>query len=113
MQHPIHVDASTFESEVLRSDIPVLVDFWAAWCPPCRLIAPVLDELATRHEGRLKVAKLDVDAEPGLAATFRVSGIPTLILFEGGAPAKTLVGARPLAALERELGLERPAEVTA
>ncbi len=102
---PIHVDQSTFEEHVLSADTPVLVDFWAAWCPPCRMIAPILDELAERHEGRLKIAKVDVDADPGLAATFQVSGIPTLILFEGGTPTKTLVGARPLAALERELGL--------
>jgi thioredoxin 1 len=107
---PIHVTAETFEQDVLASDVPVLVDFWAAWCPPCRLIAPILDQLAERHDGRLRVAKVDVDADPGLAATYRVSGIPTLILFEGGAPAKTLVGARPLAALEAELGLTAPAE---
>jgi thioredoxin 1 len=107
---PIHVTAETFEQDVLASDVPVLVDFWAAWCPPCRMIAPILDQLAERHDGRLKVAKLDVDADPGLAATYRVSGIPTLILFENGAPAKTLVGARPLAALEAELGLTAPAE---
>lgn len=108
--NPIPVTADDFEREVLASDVPVLVDFWAAWCPPCRLIAPVLDELAERHDGRLKVAKVDVDADPGLAATYRVSGIPTLILFENGTPSQTLVGARPLASLEAELGLSAPAE---
>lgn len=105
---PVHVTEATFETEVLASEIPVLVDFWAAWCPPCRMISPILDELAVRHDGALKVAKVDVDADPGIAATFRVSGIPTLILFEHGAPVRTLVGARPLAALERELGLPSP-----
>lgn len=107
---PIHVTSATFEQEVLASEVPVLVDFWAAWCPPCRLIAPVLDELAERHDGRLKVAKVDVDSDPDLAGMYRVSGIPTLILFEDGVPARTLVGARPLAALEAELGLSTPVE---
>lgn len=102
---PIHVTAETFDTEVRASDVPVLVDFWAAWCPPCRVIAPILDELAERHDGKIKVAKVDVDEHPGLAGEFRVSGIPTLVLVENGEPTLTLVGARPLAALERELGL--------
>ncbi len=102
---PIHVTADTFDTEVRKSATPVLVDFWAPWCPPCRLIAPVLDELAERHDGSLKIAKVNVDEHPELAAEFRVSGIPTLVLVEDGAATRTLVGARPLAALERELGL--------
>ena len=102
---PIHTTEATFESDVLGSDVPVLVDFWAAWCGPCRMVAPILDQLAERNAGRLTVAKVDVDREPGLAATYRVSGIPTLILFDGGVPVKTIVGARPLASLERELDL--------
>jgi thioredoxin 1 len=110
---PIHVDQPAFEREVLEADVPVLVDFWASWCPPCRMIAPILDQLAERHAGRLKVAKVDVDAEPGLAATYQVSGIPTLLLFEDGQVTRTLVGARPLAALEAELGLAGAAEALA
>lgn len=106
---PIHVTADTFETEVRASPIPVLVDFWAPWCPPCRLVAPVLDELAERHDGSLKVAKVNVDDHPELAAEFRVSGIPTLVLVEAGTATRTLVGARPLAALERELGLAEAA----
>jgi thioredoxin 1 len=102
---PIHVTADTFPTEVRDSDVPVLVDFWAAWCPPCRVISPILDELAERHDGRIKVAKVDVDAYPELAAEYRVSGIPTLVLVENGEATRTLVGARPLAVLERELGL--------
>lgn len=107
---PIHVTTESFERDVLASDVPVLVDFWAPWCPPCRMIAPILDELAERHDGRLSVAKVNVDEHPGLAATYGVSSIPTLVLIEDGVPARTLVGARPLAALERELGLPAPAE---
>lgn len=107
---PIHVTTESFERDVLASDVPVLVDFWAPWCPPCRMIAPILDELAERHDGRLSVAKVNVDEHPGLAATYGVSSIPTLVLIEDGVPARTLVGARPLAALERELGLPEPVE---
>ncbi len=106
---PTHVTPDTFEAEVRSSTIPVLVDFWAPWCPPCRLIAPVLDELAERHAGSIKIAKVNVDEHPALAAEFRVSGIPTLVLVENGAATRTLVGARPLAALERELGLAEAA----
>ncbi len=107
---PIHVTAESFETDVLASEVPVLVDFWAPWCPPCRMIAPILDQLAERHDGRLAVAKVNVDDHPGLAATYGVSGIPTLVLIEDGSPTRTLVGARPLAVLERELGLPSPAE---
>ena len=110
---PIRVDHESFEQVVLDADVPVLVDFWAAWCPPCRMVAPILDQLADRHDGRLQVAKVDVDAEPGLAATFGISGIPTLLLFEGGRVTKTIVGARPLAALEQELGLAEAPEAVA
>ena len=106
---PIHVTAASFDEEVRNSETPVLVDFWAPWCPPCRVIAPILDELAERHDGRLKVAKVNVDEHPELAAEFRVSGIPTLVLVEGGVASHTIVGARPLAVLERELGLTEQA----
>lgn len=103
MAHPITVDDTTFKSEVLESTLPVLVDFWAAWCAPCKMIAPIVEELATEYQGRIKVAKLDVDANPQTAAQFGVMSIPTLILYRGGKPEKRIVGYRPKASLKSEL----------
>ena len=97
------VTDASFGQDVLASNIPVLVDFWATWCGPCRMVAPVLEEIATEKVGELTVAKLDVDANPATARDFQVVSIPTLILFKGGKPVKRIVGAKGKAALLREL----------
>lgn len=100
-------DLATFTKEVLQSDVPVLVDFWAAWCGPCRMVAPELEALAKEYGGAVKIVKVDVDANPQVAQQYRVQGIPTLGLFEAGKLTKQLVGARPRRAIESELGLAR------
>lgn len=88
-----HVTDTTFEFEVLQSELPVLVDYWAEWCGPCRMIAPILDEIATTYEGKLKIAKMNVDQNQSIPAQFGIRGIPTLMIFKGGKLAKTHVGA--------------------
>ena len=87
------VTDQTFEEEVLKSDIPVLVDFWAAWCGPCRAIAPVIEELAEEYQGRLKVCKLNVDENPVTPGKYGIRAIPTLIFFKGGQPVESITGA--------------------
>ena len=99
----VTVSDDTFAEQVLASSTPVLVDFWAAWCGPCRMVAPVLDEIAQEKAGSLTVAKVDVDANPGTARDFQVVSIPTLILFKNGQPVKRIVGAKGKAALLREV----------
>lgn len=89
----VHVTDATFDEEVLNSDLPVLVDFWAEWCGPCKMIAPILDEIANEYTGKLKVCKVDVDANPDIAPKFGIRGIPTLIAFKGGNAEATKVGA--------------------
>ena len=89
----VHATDATFYEEVLNSDLPVLVDFWAEWCGPCKMIAPVLDEIAGEYAGKLKIAKVDVDANPDIPQKFGIRGIPTLIVFKGGNAEATKVGA--------------------
>lgn len=88
-----HISDSTFEQEVVKSDIPVLVDYWAEWCGPCKMIAPILDEIASEYEGRLKIAKLNIDENPATPPKFGIRGIPTLMIFKGGDVQSTKVGA--------------------
>jgi thioredoxin 1 len=88
-----HVSDSTFEKDVLQSDNPVLVDFWAEWCGPCKMFAPVLDEVAKTYEGKLTVAKLDIDANPATPNKFGIRGMPTIILYKGGQVEAQKVGA--------------------
>jgi thioredoxin 1 len=97
------VSDDSFAEDVLASNTPVLVDFWATWCGPCRMVAPVLEEIASEKAGTLTVAKLDVDANPSTARDFQVVSIPTLILFKDGEPVKRIVGAKGKAALLREI----------
>jgi thioredoxin 1 len=99
------VTESTFEQEVTNSETPVIVDFWAEWCGPCHAVAPVLDKIAEERAGQIKLVKVNIDQEQGLAAKYGVSSIPTMILFKGGEPAAAAIGAQPKGALERSLGL--------
>ena len=92
-EHIKHITDASFESDVLKSDKPVLVDFWAEWCGPCKMIAPILEEVAKEYEGKVVIAKIDVDANQDIPAKFGVRGIPTLILFKNGVAAAQKVGA--------------------
>jgi len=89
----VYLTDDTFDAEVINSDGPVLVDYWADWCGPCKMIAPILDEIAAEYDGRLKVAKLNIDENPGTPPKYGIRGIPTLMLFKGGAVEATKVGA--------------------
>ncbi|HUY62116.1 MAG TPA: thioredoxin [Candidatus Dormibacteraeota bacterium] len=103
MAEPVQISDETFATEVLQSDKPVLVDFWAEWCGPCKMLSPIVVDLAREYDDRMKVAQLDVDANPVTAGQFGVMSIPTLILFKGGSEAQRLVGYQPKPALKAKL----------
>ena len=101
--YEVILNAKNFEEEVLKSDIPVLVDFWATWCGPCKMLAPTIARIAEEKSGVVKVCKLDVDEEPAIAAKYRISSIPTLMLFKNGQLIKTSIGVQPKSAIEAML----------
>jgi thioredoxin 1 len=101
MSEELTVTTATFEAEVVKSAIPVVADFWAEWCGPCRMIAPVLKELARDYKDRLKIAKINVDEEPDLASRYSIQSIPTLLFFKGGEMVRQQIGAVPRAVLEK------------
>lgn len=103
MGSPLNVTDENFETEVVNADVPVLVDFWATWCGPCRMIAPAIEELANEYEGRAKVVKVDVDNAQKTAQGFGIRSIPTLLIFKEGKIADQLVGAVPKSAIEEKL----------
>jgi thioredoxin 1 len=103
MANTVEVTDDSFERDVLKSDKIVVVDFWAAWCGPCKMVAPVLDEIAGENKDKLTVAKLDIDANPSTARDYQVMSIPTMIVFQDGKPVKQIVGAKPKAALLSDL----------
>ncbi len=97
------VTDATFDAEVLQSETPVLVDFWAEWCGPCKMVAPVLEEIAAEHAGKITVAKINIDENPEVARQYRIMSIPTMSVFSGGEIVKTIVGAKPKTALLKDL----------
>jgi thioredoxin 1 len=99
------VTESTFEEEVLSSDTPVLVDFWAEWCGPCHAVAPILDKIVNERPGELKLVKVNIDEEQNLAERYGIASIPTMVLFKDGEPAAAAIGAQPKTAIETQLGL--------
>ena len=101
-ENAITLNDSNFNEEITR-ETPILVDFWAEWCGPCRLVAPVLDDIATQYKGKIAIGKLNVDENPRLSATFDVMSIPTMILFKDGVEKKRIIGARPKHAIVSEL----------
>jgi thioredoxin 1 len=103
MAHPTDTSDTTFQADVVDSDLPVLVDFWAPWCGPCRMVAPIVEELAEEYEGKVKFVKLNTDENPQVAGKYGIRSIPTLLVFKGGQPVGQIVGFRPKSDLEKRL----------
>ncbi len=103
MSKPVAIDDSNFDKIVLQAEMPVLVDFWAAWCGPCRMVAPLVEELAEEYEGKIRFTKLDVDHNSRTASKYGIMSIPTLLIFKKGEPVSHIVGFRPKAELKRSL----------
>ena len=103
MTAPVPVSDSEFDEQVLKADMPVLVNFWADWCGPCKMIAPLIDELAEELDGKVKFTKVDVDENPDIAMKYGIRGIPTLLVFKDGAPVDQLVGAHPKSTIKKRL----------
>ncbi|MFC1934175.1 thioredoxin [Chloroflexota bacterium] len=103
MSKPVSIDDNNFDQMVLKADKPVLVDFWATWCKPCLMVAPILDELAEAYTGKINFVKLDVDQNPKAAARYNIMSIPTILIFKNGAPVSHIIGLRPKAELKQSL----------
>lgn len=103
MAEPVHITDSTFKEEVLDSEVPVVVDFWAEWCVPCKVIEPIVEELSSEYEGRAKFAKMNVDTDQEVAASFGIRSIPMLLFFKGGELADQIIGTAPKRVVEEKL----------
>ncbi|HMT11750.1 MAG: thioredoxin [Ignavibacteria bacterium] len=101
--HPIEFTDANFDQEVLKSDVPVLVDFWAVWCGPCKMIAPFVEELAGEYQGKVKIGKVDVDNNPNISMTYGIRSIPTILIFRDGKIADQIIGAVPKQAIAQKL----------
>lgn len=103
MAHPADTSDATFQADVLQSDVPVMVDFWAPWCGPCRMVAPIVEELSSEYDGRVKFVKLNTDENPRVASAYGIRSIPTLLVFKGGELVGQIVGFRPKGDLSKRL----------